>query len=284
MTSLWPDGVKYDMVYLFVSDAVPYMVKCCTSLIVLYVKMTHVTCLTHGLHRIAESIRFAYPLVNNLISTVKKIFVKAPYRVQTLKEMCPNPSLPPEPILTRWGTWLLAAEYYADNLKTIQCVIEALDNSESSALATAKVLVKDKSLYAQLEELKIHYVFLVHSITQLEKQDINLDASIKIIKEASQKLRITPKKEVTEKLKFVLKNNTEFEVLKAISTLDTNMMKKFEQLKDMDPGDLAVFEFAPLVSCDVERSFSRYKNILTDNRRKFVFENPKIYVVVACLN
>lgn len=48
MSLLWPDGVKYEKVFLFVSDAAPYMIKCCTSLMVLYVRMTHVTCWAHG--------------------------------------------------------------------------------------------------------------------------------------------------------------------------------------------------------------------------------------------
>jgi hypothetical protein len=38
----------------------------------------------------------------------------------------------------------------------------------------------------------------------------------------------------------------------------------------------------PLTSCDVKRSFSMYKKILSDNRRSFSFENLKMHVVIRC--
>lgn len=34
------------------------------------------------------------------------------YRSQKFKEVCANIPLPPEPIITRSGTWLEAASYY----------------------------------------------------------------------------------------------------------------------------------------------------------------------------
>jgi hypothetical protein len=41
----------------------------------------------------------------------------------------------------------------------------------------------------------------------------------------------------------------------------------------LDSNDVTLFKYAPLTSCDVERSFSMYKKILSDNRRSFSFEN-----------
>lgn len=63
-------------VLLIVTDAAPYMVCAMKALKVLYPKMIHVTCLAHGLHRVAEFIRSQMKDVNNLISSVKKIFLK----------------------------------------------------------------------------------------------------------------------------------------------------------------------------------------------------------------
>ncbi|XP_033607792.1 protein tramtrack, beta isoform isoform X2 [Cryptotermes secundus] len=39
---------------------------------------------------------------------------------------------------------------------------------------------------------------------------------------------------------------------------------------------------APVISCDVERSFSKYKAIVSDNLRSFKFENLKMHVVIQC--
>jgi hypothetical protein len=46
------------------------------------IKWAPCTCLAHALNRIAETIRLQFPLVNALISQGKKIFLKAPLRVQ----------------------------------------------------------------------------------------------------------------------------------------------------------------------------------------------------------
>ena len=109
---LWGGQMQYENVLLVVTDAAPYMVKSMNGLKSLYPKMIHVTCLAHGLHRVAEFIRSSYPEVNRLIATGKSMFVKAPHRVQLFRAMNPEVPLPPSQVLTRWGTWLNAAEYY----------------------------------------------------------------------------------------------------------------------------------------------------------------------------
>jgi hypothetical protein len=39
------------------------------------------------------------------------------------------------------------------------------------------------------------------------------------------------------------------------------------------------YKFAPITSCEVERSFSKYKSILVDNRQCFKVENLEQYLV-----
>jgi hypothetical protein len=74
--------------------------KAGTALKVIFPTMTHLTCLAHGLHRVAETIRANFPPVDKLVSSVKKVFVKAPYRKEAFKAVAPSVPLPPEPILT----------------------------------------------------------------------------------------------------------------------------------------------------------------------------------------
>jgi hypothetical protein len=73
---LWPQEIKYDNILLFLSDAAPYMVKAGKGIKIMYSKMEHVTCLAHGLHRVAEEVRKCFPKVDQLISNVKKFFFK----------------------------------------------------------------------------------------------------------------------------------------------------------------------------------------------------------------
>jgi hypothetical protein len=71
------------------------MIKASANLNIFYKNLIHVTGLAHGINRVAEEIRCQFPLVNSLISNVKKI---SPLRVQVYKEKLPNvPPLPPEP-------------------------------------------------------------------------------------------------------------------------------------------------------------------------------------------
>lgn len=71
---IWLGGVKHDNVLLFVSNAAPYMLKAGKNIKALYSKMEHVTCLAHGLHRIAEEVGEHFPKVDALISNVKTFF------------------------------------------------------------------------------------------------------------------------------------------------------------------------------------------------------------------
>lgn len=114
---LWPHGNEFK-VLLLLTDAAAYMIIAGQNLKVFYPNLIHVTCLAHGLNLIAEKIRNSFPVANSFISCVKKMFIKAPLRVQRYKQIL-NKELPPEPIITRWGTWLKAATFYADNIEGI---------------------------------------------------------------------------------------------------------------------------------------------------------------------
>lgn len=49
----------------------------------------------------------------------------------------------------------------------------------------------------------------------------------------------------------------------------------FEIVKNLSPAQLDAFKYAPTTSCDVVRSFSTHKHILSDQRRSFLFDNLK---------
>lgn len=47
-------------IIIFVSDGAVYMKKAGKELYTMFHKMIHITCLAHGLHRIAEEVRCTY--------------------------------------------------------------------------------------------------------------------------------------------------------------------------------------------------------------------------------
>jgi hypothetical protein len=69
-------------------------------------------------------VRSNFPDVKKLISSTKKkkVFVKAPQRVQCYINQLANMALPPEPVLTRWGTWIQAVNFYDEHFDVVNSV------------------------------------------------------------------------------------------------------------------------------------------------------------------
>ena len=101
---LWPNQILYENVLAVTTDIAPYMCKAMRGLQVLFPKMVHETCLTHGLYRVAELVKTKFLDVNQLISSSKSMFLKASQRVQKSRYIYPQILLPPSPVITKWGT------------------------------------------------------------------------------------------------------------------------------------------------------------------------------------
>lgn len=205
MALLWPNGVQHDDILLFVSDAVPYKVKSASIIIVFYSKMVHITFLAYGLHRVAEKVRNMFPKVDKLISNVKKTFLKAPYPILIFKNEAPEVMLPPEHIITRWGTWLDATNYYCKHIQSIRNVFVKLDD-DSAFILKVKNIFDDQQLDANLVCITANFGTISKSITQLEKCGLKLVDSINIVNKIIDDMNIIDTqsksiKPVVEKLK-----------------------------------------------------------------------------------
>jgi hypothetical protein len=79
---------------------------------------------------------------------------------------------------------------------------------------------------------------------------------------------------VRKEFKNVLKWNDGFSTMCKINgILSGNGATPGEENTALDSNDVTLFKYAPLTSCDVERGFSLYKTILSENRNSFSFEN-----------
>ncbi|CAH0562763.1 unnamed protein product [Brassicogethes aeneus] len=276
-----PESVPSDKILLMLSDAAAYMVKTASNLKVFYGNLIHCTCLAHGLNRVAETIRQQFPLVNELIKNGKKVFIKAPLRVQLFKEQLPNTPLPPEPVLTRWGTWLDAALYYADNFENFKKIIFELPEAASKSIKDCQVVLIEKELKNNLAFIKSNLSFVSKTIKLLEKQQMLLVSSIKTINNFEDAIDNIPGPTgqiLKNKLKDVLSKNEGFQKLKTIAmVLEGSIVSDLK----MHPALMAKFKHAPITSVDVERSFSAYKNILSDRRQSFTTENLNQHLVIA---
>jgi hypothetical protein len=121
-------------------------------------------CSTHALHLIADEIRGQFNTVDELISNMKKIFRKAPYRVALFKSIAQGIRLLPEPILTCWGTWLEAAIYYCENFQIISSVINVLDENDADSIKKVKLCLLKPGLENNLAYIKSNFQVLTMAI------------------------------------------------------------------------------------------------------------------------
>nr|CAH7747413.1 unnamed protein product [Callosobruchus chinensis] len=132
-------------------------IACFSTRMGLLLKPNSMKRLAHGLHRVAEEIRKEFGIVNKLISSTKKVFLKAPSRVQAYKERLPNLALPPERILTRWGTWLKAVLFYAENFEAIKEVVGQFDSSEAIAINSSQLAFENPSSKQNIALIATHF-------------------------------------------------------------------------------------------------------------------------------
>lgn len=280
-----PEAVPSENLLLMVTDAAPYMVKAAENLKIFYPKLIHCTCLAHGLNRVAETVRSEFPLINTLVTNIKKNFVKAPQRVQFYKEKLPGVPLPPEPVLTRWGTWLNCVNFLAENYVGIKNVISEFDPKSSAALEKCLTIFKNPLVENQLTFVKSNYVCIATAITKLESRGLALKDSINIVTSLKNNIEISGSKsngnEIYNKFNAVINKNEGFKKLVQINNI---LQGNFDENDTVDPNIICKFKFAPITSCEVERSFSAYKQILSDKRQSFTSDNIEKYLIAYCYN
>lgn len=149
-------------------------------------------------------------------------------------------------------------------------------------------LLSDSSMETNLAFIHSNYGFIPAEITKLETQHVPLIEALSIVKNVETKIeKITGQNGIliNQKFKTILQKNEGYQIIFRISKILSGEIQSMEGLpEDLTNNDLIYFKYAPITTTDVERSFSRYKNLLCDNRRSFDFENLKKSFVVQCNN
>ena len=283
---LWPEGVQHDKVLLFVTDAAPYMKKAAKGLKVLFPKMVHFTCLAHEVHRICEEIRVSFPDVDHLVANVKKFFVKAPFRVRVFRDLflATDSPLPPQPVVTCWGTWLSAALYYASHFEIIERVVAELDGNEAAAIKKSQDLLKDAFLRSHLTCIASNFSKIPDYLKKLECSSQTMSTTLGILDDLRHDLDAASDPvvdRIRNKLASDLHKNPGLErMLQIHQALLGNTMSP--EISNLSLSDISSYKYAPLVSVDVERSFSRYNDLLTDRRYNLTPENVRLHIIPMC--
>jgi hypothetical protein len=137
-----------------------------------------------------------------------------------------------------------------------------------------------------LAYIKANFCGISKSISRLETVGIQLCDEINIVKQIESELsRVQGKvaNKVNAKLQNVLEQNPGYSTLcKVPDILCGNEAGLSGNEQELSTSDLTLFKYSPITSCDVERSFSRFKVLLSDNRRSFQFHNFKMHVIIHC--
>lgn len=268
---LWDGKLHYDRLWLLLSDAASYMIKMGTGLKVLYPNVIHITCIAHALHRVAEVVRDQFPDVNELITTGKQIFVKASARREDFRSKTSLP-LPPKAVITRWGTWLQTAFYYASNFEKVKNYISEMAD-ESSAITACKEVLKKSNLSTDLVVIATCFRVIADSITKLEKEGMKLNESVSIVHDLEKELgNGGPSicKYALGKMTKCLVNNPGW---KRIIQINECLNNNSSLPSGMSVSEVCAFKYAPVTSVSVERSFSELKAFMKFNRTSFDEKN-----------
>jgi len=256
------------------------MLKAGKNLKNLYGKLLHVTCTAHGINRVAEEIRSLFPDVDKFIANMKAAF-KAPSRILVYKEKFPDLPLPPNPVITRWGTWLAAAEFYANHFQKVKEVIKALKN-DSAAVNSLQELINSRAVQTQLTQLTANFTFLSEKLIEIQERSLTLKQSLNYLDEIEEKLfavRTDAGKAVIHKFKNIISKNPDLEIVQRICRTLNDEEDENEEPLPYSPNEIAAFKFAPVTTVDNERSFSLHKHILSDRRRKLTPDNLEMELV-----
>lgn len=268
-------NISVTQLSMIVTDGGSNMVKAAKLLKQSYPQLLHVTCLLHACHLVAEFIRKCYPKVDQLIASTKKIFIKSPKRIREFKQACPGIPQPPQPILTRWGTWLKAVLYYERYLHIIKHCILSLNPQEAQAIAVTQQLVSDTEVHTQVEQISENYSFLLETISKLENTHLTLHEALNIVHDLKVSLgHLTDNvgKSTTDKLSALIHKNPDFQSIVRID-------KSLSETQGCD-RNVNFFKFANITSLDAERSFSKYTNTFSPRRRRLSASTMETFLMI----
>ena len=157
------------------------------------------------------------------------------------------------------------------------------DADEAESIANAQKAIAKSNIKKDLAFIKSNFAVLSTTITKLQARGAALCDAIGTFDSVQPKLQaLSKRKEFVTKFDKVAKKNTGLAILRKISKVlnGETLNVPDEYIENLTPLELEAFKHAPVVSCDVERTFSHYKRVLENCRRSFVFENLRSHVII----
>ena len=242
---------------LLISDAARYMTSAGSILKSLYPNLNRVTCVSHLMHNCAMKVRASFPDVDRVIATVKAATVKNRTRKSLFNEI----GAPPVPVVTRWGSWIEAALYYAKNLPAVSDIFKNIDGGGVLVNEVKKAL-ESPGLISNLKRISMQYGCLATTAIEME-------CSHYTIEQALTKLTTLDFGADDINIKDYI-----------VKRLDKNDLLKIQSMSNpnISPLDYGLLLKCQPSSASVERSFSILAAILT-KCRNFSDQNVGSYLM-----
>ena len=176
---------------------------------------------------------------DQLIAKVKAVIIKNKTRQAKFSAI----GYPPQPVPTRWGSWLNAALCYAKSLPEVKASVESFVGS-GILVTQAKVSLQKSGLAGQLLKIKDQYECLVKLIEKIESTKYTVKEAVQAIQELDFREDTC---NITQYIKKKMQNNDISEIV--------NMERQ-----DISPAVYHMLQNSQPTSISVERSFSMLKN------------------------
>jgi hypothetical protein len=165
----------------------------------------------------------------------------------------------------------------------IKGVINQFKSSGALLIHDVKKAFETPSIQHNLNLIYTHFSKIPELITSLESRNLLLHNSLKVMEELLTTMSELPdvfSEKIRKKITRLLKENLGYD---SLNMIDTYINGTSTVLHNTITGNMASkFKYCPVMSCDVERSFSAFKFILNDKRHSFTMDHLEQHFVIYC--
>jgi len=244
---------------LLLTDSANYMKAAGRTLKELYPGLKQVTCLAHLLHNCAMRVRAYFTTIDVLIARLKAATIKNKERRNMFRDA--QLPLPPDPVVTRWATWLRAAFYYAEHLPAVREIVESWPE-DGVLVMRAQEAIRNEQLACDLVRV-VQYRPLIARLEKLEAATYTIEEAYSDI--CNMRFNDDPC-QIRQYIDHRLTHGTD--LIDIIEAKDNNVA----------PSTYALLRKAQPTTAAVERSFSLLNKLLRKDRN-FLPENVNKYIL-----
>ena len=121
------------------------------------------------------------------MQTERRFLLSLPFECRSFKKRPPTLPLPPQPTVTRCGTWLDAANYYCTNYSQIEKIFSKFYRKDSSSIRSVQELFT-VTMSRNLAYIKANFCGISTYVTRLETVGMQLCDAINIVKQTESEL------------------------------------------------------------------------------------------------